>query len=178
MLLTSSPSPVRTWLAALLIACLCLLPSGSFPSEWASPDSPASPAAYSPAHHGVFHVAGYRPPSPIAAGEFKLYRDFLTDTPTAILFLLLALLDLFLFLIQKRIHWLKLMPLKFGSRFLGNPRFRTRMMNRKGDSRLNEIQQKRNRNDRRNNQKHQNFFHLPYLCGDRFVRIEILYRVA
>ncbi|MDR4998654.1 MULTISPECIES: hypothetical protein [Brevibacillus] len=135
-MLAHSSALVRTWLAALLLACVCLLPTGSLTTEWTSADDSAT---YTPAHQGIFHWAGYRPPAPIASCDLRLSRAILVEPPATVLFLLVFLLELLLFLVQKRLHWLKLMPLKFGSRFLDNALFRTMQLSGKGASSNYEI---------------------------------------
>ncbi len=164
---------IRTLWFSLLAICLCFFPSSSISGEPTVPDAQAS---YTALHKGVFHLVSYRQHTPVKIFVQKQQAHFLPVKPINTLYLLLALLVSFLFIVQTRLKWIILMPIKYGSRFVDS--LLNGMQSQPERRMKNEIYKKRSGNDSRNDQRYQGFFHRPSRCGDRFVRFEILRRIA
>ncbi|MGG1663779.1 hypothetical protein [Brevibacillus sp. NRS-1366] len=102
------------WLA-ILIACLCLFPGSSISAEMTASDAPAS---YTSLHKGVFHLVSYRPLPSVKFFAQKQHAYLIPVKPQHTLYLLLALIVSFLFIVQTRLIWIILMPIKYGSKFV------------------------------------------------------------
>ena len=161
------------WLA-LLVTCLSFFPSSSISTEPPVHDAQAS---YTALHKGVFHLVSYRQHAPVKVFVQKQQAHFMPVKQQNTLYLLLALIVSFLFIVQTRLKWIILMPIKYGSKFVDDL---LKGMARKPERRLrsNEIYKKRSGHDSGNDQRYQGFFHRLGRSGDRFVRFEILHRIA
>lgn len=102
------------WLA-LLVTCLCFFPSSSISTEPPVHDAQAS---YTALHKGVFHLVSYRQHAPVKVFVQKQQAHFMPIKQQNTLYLLLALIVSFLFIVQTRLKWIILMPIKYGSKFV------------------------------------------------------------
>lgn len=102
-------------LLVCIIACLCLVPTTPLPDETTDFSSTAK---YLAPHPGAIHWSNYRQHVSHKFLEHKLYIYFWKDTSRKLLFALPLLIVPFLFIIQTRLKWILLMPIKYRSEFV------------------------------------------------------------
>lgn len=119
----------HTCLLALLLFCLCFLPTHTFSDEGSDPGSTSN---YVTSHHGSAHLASYRHQSLNKyIGHTVLFSRYISS-PKLAAFASPPVIVTFLFLIQIRLQRQKLMPIKYESRFVIPPSRGTKIIPERG----------------------------------------------
>ncbi|MET3291729.1 UNVERIFIED_CONTAM: hypothetical protein ABID98_004299 [Brevibacillus sp. OAP136] len=164
----------HTCLLALLLFCLCFLPTHTFIDEQSDPGATSK---YVTSQHGSAHLANYRHQSLNKyIGHTVLFSRFISY-PKLAAFASPPVIVTFLFLIQIRLKWQKLMPIKYESRFVVLSSRGTKTIPERGFTH-DKIHTRRSQHDSPNRKGAQNFLDMHPGSFGRDVSRAVFFRLG
>lgn len=155
----------------LILFCLCFVPTNAIANE--TTDSGSTTSKYVTLHSGSAHFSSYRQHSSVKFLGYNIQVPLFQNFPRITLFALAILAVTFLFIIQTRLKWIKLMPIKYVSRFVNSHPQGTHHIPERGSA-THEIHQTRSQHDSQDCQGSKTFLHFHGGNFDRFVYRSVL----
>jgi hypothetical protein len=161
---------IYKWILAIIIACLCMFPATPSPADTFASDATAK---YTSVKSEAVQIVSYRPHFTVKFLKQKLQGSLFMDQLRNLQQTYAAPLVTFLFVIQTLLKWTLLMPIRYGSIFVGSSPFGTHYIPERGKAE-HETYKTRCRNDSENRKRFENICHLHRVRGGRFAGRQIL----
>ncbi|MEJ8546400.1 hypothetical protein [Brevibacillus borstelensis] len=140
------------WILAIVIACLCIFPAIPSPADTFASDATAK---YTSVKSEAVHIVSYRPHFTVKFLKQKLQVSMFMDKLRDFQHTFAVPLVTFLFVIQTLLKWILLMPIRYGSIFIGGSPYGTHDIPERGKAE-NELHQTRCRDDSENGKGFEN----------------------